>query len=111
MIQRFIELGEGYSDLYELLEIAKTNKDRVSHMLQFETLKNDKKYAHLLLFLNQQRLVISNRYIYAAKEFLYLKVQKVNESFYSRKQRNKSKKRYFFYCKTFYNFPRKRIIF
>lgn len=46
MIQRFIELGEGYSDLYELLEIAKTNKDRVSHMLQFETLKNDKKYAH-----------------------------------------------------------------
>lgn len=26
MIQRFIELGEGYSDLYELLEIAKSNQ-------------------------------------------------------------------------------------
>ncbi len=43
MIQRFIELGEGYSDLYELLEIAKTNQERIAHMLQFETIKNDKK--------------------------------------------------------------------
>ncbi|MBC6974142.1 methylthioribose kinase [Bacillus sp. Xin] len=51
MIQRFIELGEGYSDLYELLEIAKTNKDRVSHMLQFETLKNDKKVCSLVVVL------------------------------------------------------------
>lgn len=33
MIQRFIELGEGYSDLYELLEIAKRNKDRVHHFM------------------------------------------------------------------------------
>ncbi|WP_410983842.1 methylthioribose kinase [Bacillus cereus] len=51
MIQRFIELGDGYSDLYELLEIAKTNKDRVSHMLQFETLKNDKKVCSLVVVL------------------------------------------------------------
>lgn len=27
--QRFIELGEGYSDIYELLELMKTNKDRL----------------------------------------------------------------------------------
>ncbi|KEK25860.1 DUF7147 family protein [Bacillus gaemokensis] len=51
MIQRFIELGEGYSDLYELLEIAKTNKDRVAHMLQFETLKNKKKVCSLVVVL------------------------------------------------------------
>ncbi len=43
MIQRFIELGEGYSDLYELLEIAKANQERITHMLQFETIKNEKK--------------------------------------------------------------------
>ena len=42
MIQRFIELGEGYSDLYELLEIAKTNQERITHMLQFETIKMKK---------------------------------------------------------------------
>ncbi|WP_369802709.1 methylthioribose kinase [Sporosarcina sp. P16b] len=27
--QRFIELGEGYSDIYELLEIMSTNADRI----------------------------------------------------------------------------------
>ncbi|TCT26894.1 hypothetical protein EDD68_101251 [Melghiribacillus thermohalophilus] len=41
MIQRFIELGEGYSDLYELLIIGKTMKDRVEHCLAFHTIKND----------------------------------------------------------------------
>lgn len=49
MIQRFIELGEGYSDLYELLEIAKTNQERIAHMLQFETNKKRiKKCVRLL---------------------------------------------------------------
>ncbi|WP_070120217.1 DUF7147 family protein [Bacillus marinisedimentorum] len=33
MIQRFIELGEGYSDLYELLEIARSRPDKVTHFL------------------------------------------------------------------------------
>ncbi len=51
MIQRFIELGEGYSDLYELLEIAKANKERVTHMLQFETVKNNKKVCSLVVIL------------------------------------------------------------
>ncbi|HDX9576601.1 methylthioribose kinase [Bacillus cytotoxicus] len=51
MIQRFIELGEGYSDLYELLEIAKANKHRVSHMLQFNTSKNDKAVCSLVVVL------------------------------------------------------------
>ncbi|MCP8970266.1 DUF7147 family protein [Ectobacillus ponti] len=42
MIQRFIELGEGYSDLYELLEQAKANRHRLAHMLVFETVKDGK---------------------------------------------------------------------
>ncbi|OLN21486.1 methylthioribose kinase [Domibacillus antri] len=33
MIQRFIELGEGYSDLYELLDIAGRSEQRVMHFL------------------------------------------------------------------------------
>ncbi|MDN4073561.1 DUF7147 family protein [Fictibacillus terranigra] len=37
MIQRFIELGEGYSDIYELMEIAETNKRRVSQLLCLRT--------------------------------------------------------------------------
>lgn len=37
MIQRFIELGEGYSDLYELIDIAHRNKDRVKRLLSLHT--------------------------------------------------------------------------
>ena len=33
MNQRFIELGPGYSDLYELLELAKANQDRMNYFL------------------------------------------------------------------------------
>lgn len=34
LIQRMIEIGEGYSDLYELFEIAKSQKDRVKFLLK-----------------------------------------------------------------------------
>lgn len=37
MIQRFIELGEGYSDIYELLETAKGNKKRVYGLLSLQS--------------------------------------------------------------------------
>ncbi|MDQ0198475.1 DUF7147 family protein [Neobacillus ginsengisoli] len=37
MIQRFIELGEGYSDLYELIELATANKHRLVHMMALHT--------------------------------------------------------------------------
>lgn len=40
MIQRFIELGEGYSDIYELIELAKANRHRVSGLFAFHTIKN-----------------------------------------------------------------------
>ncbi|WYP25081.1 methylthioribose kinase [Alkalihalobacillus sp. FSL W8-0930] len=45
MIQRFIELGEGYGDFYELLELATTNKERLAEFVQFETNINDQKRA------------------------------------------------------------------
>ncbi|MED3647266.1 methylthioribose kinase [Halalkalibacterium halodurans] len=37
MIQRFIELGTGYSDIYELLELAKTNAHRIHRVIRFDT--------------------------------------------------------------------------
>jgi hypothetical protein len=51
MIQRFIELGEGYSDLFELFEIMETNKDRISQLLCLRTKKNDKEFASLVAVL------------------------------------------------------------
>ncbi|WP_046175149.1 DUF7147 family protein [Domibacillus indicus] len=33
MIQRFIELGEGYSDLYELINIAERSNERLVHFI------------------------------------------------------------------------------
>lgn len=35
MIQRFIELGEGYGDIYELRELIATNADRFMHGFVF----------------------------------------------------------------------------
>ncbi|MBS4189102.1 methylthioribose kinase [Bacillus sp. FJAT-49705] len=51
MIQRFIELGEGYSDIYELIEIAKTNKHRLSHMMAFHTVIENKNMTSLAVIL------------------------------------------------------------
>ncbi|WP_062197748.1 DUF7147 family protein [Massilibacterium senegalense] len=47
MVQRFIELGEGYSDLYELFEIAKANQHRLHKML---SLLAEKEGKHVLSF-------------------------------------------------------------
>lgn len=52
MIQRFIELGEGYGDFYELLELATTNKERVAAFVQFETTLNNQKRASLAVILH-----------------------------------------------------------
>jgi hypothetical protein len=51
MIQRFIEIGEGYSDLYELIEIAKTNNTRVEALLSLETMINNKKVTSAVVIL------------------------------------------------------------
>lgn len=37
MIQRFIELGEGYSDIYELLQLTRSSKERAALFLAFHT--------------------------------------------------------------------------
>ncbi|QFT88751.1 hypothetical protein FIU87_08850 [Bacillus sp. THAF10] len=49
MIQRFIELGEGYSDIYELMELAKSNSDRLQHMMMLHTEKNDRKLSSFVV--------------------------------------------------------------
>ncbi|WP_100330806.1 DUF7147 family protein [Bacillus xiapuensis] len=51
MIQRFIELGEGYSDLYELMEIAKSNQHRLTHMLALHTAAEDRAMTSLVVIL------------------------------------------------------------
>ncbi|MCS0787348.1 DUF7147 family protein [Cytobacillus pseudoceanisediminis] len=51
MIQRFIEIGEGYSDIYELIEIARANKHRLSHMAAFHTSIDDKEVTSLAVIL------------------------------------------------------------
>lgn len=51
MIQRFIELGEGYSDIYELLEIAEINKDRLLHLMAYHTKVNEREVTSLVVIL------------------------------------------------------------
>lgn len=47
MIQQFIELGEGYGDIYELCELMKTNKHRISRTFLFTSTHGDKKVASI----------------------------------------------------------------
>ncbi|MFS0823730.1 methylthioribose kinase [Bacillus sp. 1P02SD] len=47
MIQRFIEIGEGYSDIYELLELIRGNRHRVSKLFAFHTTIQDKQVTSL----------------------------------------------------------------
>ncbi|WP_442599379.1 DUF7147 family protein [Neobacillus sp. D3-1R] len=48
MIQRFIELGEGYSDIYELIELTKNNQHRLAHMMAFHTDVKGRKVTSLI---------------------------------------------------------------
>ncbi len=47
MIQQFIELGQGYGDVYELCELIKTNEKRFHNAFIFISDKGDKKVASL----------------------------------------------------------------
>jgi hypothetical protein len=51
MIQRFIELGEGYSDLYELIELARSNEPRMLHFMAFHTVVNERPVTSLAIAL------------------------------------------------------------
>ncbi|MCA1053395.1 methylthioribose kinase [Rossellomorea aquimaris] len=52
MIQRFIELGEGLSDLYELMELSRCNKERVQHLMAFHTIVKDRPVTSLAVVMN-----------------------------------------------------------
>lgn len=49
MIQRFIELGQGYSDIYELLEVGKNNKHRVARLIALHTTIQNKQVTSLVI--------------------------------------------------------------
>jgi hypothetical protein len=51
LIQRFIELGEGYSDIYELIELAKANKERLLHMMAYHTTIHNKEVTSIAVVL------------------------------------------------------------
>lgn len=51
MIQRFIEIGEGYSDIYELIEIAKANQARLCHLMAIHTTIANKDVTSLIVVL------------------------------------------------------------
>ena len=47
MIQQFIELGQGYGDVYELCELIKTNKNRFHQAFIFTSTQDNVKKASL----------------------------------------------------------------
>ncbi|WP_345238767.1 DUF7147 family protein [Pontibacillus salipaludis] len=49
MIQRFIELGQGYSDLYELLTISRSMPERIQHLMAFHTTTGEEKRTSLVV--------------------------------------------------------------
>ncbi|OCA85560.1 methylthioribose kinase [Bacillus sp. FJAT-27225] len=52
MIQRFVELGSGYGDLYELIELAKANSSRLRHIIAFHTAIEGKQVVSLAIILD-----------------------------------------------------------
>jgi hypothetical protein len=51
LIQRFIELGEGYGDIYELCELARVNKDRIHQAFIFSSTKDNIRYFSIAIAL------------------------------------------------------------
>lgn len=52
MIQKFIELGEGYADIYELIEMGERMPDRIQHAIAFYCEKEGRPSASLALVMN-----------------------------------------------------------
>lgn len=78
MIQRFIELGEGYSDLYELTEIARANKHRLAHFLQFNTTIQNQEMCSLAVVL-QPTQVGNFQPLYICREGIQLSNEKISK--------------------------------
>ncbi|MET3194338.1 hypothetical protein ABID96_001306 [Bacillus sp. OAE603] len=79
MIQRMIEIGEGYSDLYELFELAKSQKDRVKFLLKLTSDKNNQKCCTFAVILStyfywriSTNILLQRRY-YDKREFNFEK--------------------------------------
>lgn len=51
LIQRFIELGEGYGDIFELCELARVNKNRIHRTFIFTSTKDQKEYHSVAIAL------------------------------------------------------------
>ena len=51
LIQRFIELGEGYSDIYELIELTKAQSNRVAFILSLQTTIKNREVVSLAVIL------------------------------------------------------------
>ncbi len=51
-MQKFIELGEGYSDLYELIELGNRMPGRIQHAIAFYCEKNGKSAASFALVMH-----------------------------------------------------------
>ena len=51
MIQRFIELGEGYSDIYELIELTKAQSNRVAFLLSLQSTVKNREVVSLAVIL------------------------------------------------------------
>ncbi|MCM2674842.1 DUF7147 family protein [Alkalicoccobacillus plakortidis] len=78
MIQRFIELGEGYGDFYELIELALSNKQRVHHLIQIETTIKEQKRASLAVVL-QPATKAGFMPIYFCREGISIHSERVSE--------------------------------
>ncbi|MCT2538080.1 methylthioribose kinase [Aquibacillus koreensis] len=55
MIQKCIELGEGYADIYELIELAKRMPERIEHFVAIHTTKEKKQVTSLALVMKPTR--------------------------------------------------------
>lgn len=51
LIQRFIELGEGYGDVFELCELTRLNENRIHNAFIFTSKKEDKEYYSIAVAL------------------------------------------------------------
>jgi len=78
MIQRLIEIGEGYSDLYELIEMTKAQKDRVKFLLKLTCELNGSKFCSFGVILNPTSLG-EFQPIYYCREGITLKENSVTK--------------------------------
>ncbi|WP_226665866.1 methylthioribose kinase [Metabacillus litoralis] len=80
MIQRFIELGEGYSDIYELLETAKANKHRISKLIALHTKINNNDITSIVVVM-QPTTIGDFQALYMCREGLPNPTQKANKRY------------------------------